>query len=285
MIAAGAATTAIFKKGRKYAFMLLSPAEVYLEGLLDTAAKRGLKTVAIVYEDTLFPKAIAQGASEIAKKRGLNVVLMEGYTRKTTDFSALLNKVKALNPDVLGAATYFDDAVAIIRHAREAGVNPRMTGVTVGGDLPKFYELLGPSAEYVYGASQWEPELVTMRAGGLVPIARLYPGAREFVEELQKMFPGAGVSYQSAAAYAACNIIAEAVRTVGALDRERIRDALAKFDGNTAFGSFKVDADGFQTAHKMVSFQWQKGKKIIVWPEELAAERPVFPTPPWSQRK
>jgi hypothetical protein len=35
----------------------------------------------------------------------------------------------------------------------------------------------------------------------------------------------------------------------------------------------------------MVSFQWQKGKKIIVWPEELAAERPVFPTPPWSQRK
>jgi len=55
--------------------------------------------------------------------------------------------------------------------------------------------------------------------------------------------------------------------------------------GNTAFGAFKVDADGFQVAHKMQTFQWHEGKKKIVWPEQLAADRPVFPTPPWSQRK
>src|SRR6185503_10331185 len=42
-----AATTSIFKKGRKYMFMVISPAEVYLEGLVDIAAKRGLKTIAI----------------------------------------------------------------------------------------------------------------------------------------------------------------------------------------------------------------------------------------------
>src|SRR2546425_7957323 len=46
-----AATTSIFKKGRKYIFMVISPAETYLEGLVDIAAKRGLKSVAIVYED------------------------------------------------------------------------------------------------------------------------------------------------------------------------------------------------------------------------------------------
>ncbi len=53
MVAAGAATTSIFKKGRRFIFMLLSPAEVYLEGLIDMAAKRGLKTVAVINEDTL----------------------------------------------------------------------------------------------------------------------------------------------------------------------------------------------------------------------------------------
>src|SRR5262245_2649836 len=37
MVAAGAATTSIFKKGRRFAFMLLSPAEVYLEGLTELA--------------------------------------------------------------------------------------------------------------------------------------------------------------------------------------------------------------------------------------------------------
>src|SRR5262245_1606913 len=44
MVSPLAATTSIFKKGRKYVFVVISPAEVYLEGLVDVAAERGLKT-------------------------------------------------------------------------------------------------------------------------------------------------------------------------------------------------------------------------------------------------
>jgi branched-chain amino acid transport system substrate-binding protein len=44
------------------------------------------------------------------------------------------------------------------------------------------------------------------------------------------------------------------------------------------------DRDGVQIAHKILMFQWQDGKKVIVWPEELAPGRARFPTPPWSQR-
>src|SRR5216110_1080456 len=71
MVSPLAATTSIFRKGRKYIFMVISPAEVYLEGLLDIAAKRGLKTVAVINEDTLFSKAAADGAVDIAKKKGM----------------------------------------------------------------------------------------------------------------------------------------------------------------------------------------------------------------------
>ena len=42
MVAPGAAATAIFKKGRKFIFMVLSPGEAYLEGLIDMAARRAL---------------------------------------------------------------------------------------------------------------------------------------------------------------------------------------------------------------------------------------------------
>src|SRR5216110_3628559 len=132
MVAPLAATTSIFKKGRKYIFMVISPAEVYLEGLVDMAAKRGLKTVAVVNEDTLFSKAAADGAVDIAKKKGMQVVFTEAYPKGNTDFSALLTKVKAANPDVLAAATYFDDAVALTRQMKELNVNPKMYGVTVG---------------------------------------------------------------------------------------------------------------------------------------------------------
>jgi hypothetical protein len=52
----------------------------------------------------------------------------------------------------------------------------------------------------------------------------------------------------------------------------------------TVFGPFRVDGGGLQVAHTRVMFQWQDGKKVIVWPEELAPGKPRFPTPPWSQR-
>src|SRR5438876_11349098 len=146
MVAPLAATTSIFKKGRKYIFMVISPAEVYLEGLVDMAIKRGLKTVAVVNEDTLFSKAAAAGVVESGKEKGLQVVFAEAYPKGNTDFSALLTKVKAANPDVLAAATYFDDAVALTRQMKELNVNPKMFGVTVGGDLPEFDETLKQNA-------------------------------------------------------------------------------------------------------------------------------------------
>ena len=70
MVAAGAATTSIFKKGRQFLFMLTSPAEVLFEGLIDMAATRGLKTIAVINEDSLLGRAAAQGTLELARKRG-----------------------------------------------------------------------------------------------------------------------------------------------------------------------------------------------------------------------
>jgi branched-chain amino acid transport system substrate-binding protein len=225
-----------------------------------------------------------KGASELARKRGLQVVFTGAYPRETTDFSAILTRVRTTSPEALGAATFFEDAVAITRQMKELNLNPRMYAATVGVGQPEFYKRLERTAEFVYGPSQWEPEFVTIRAGGLIPIARQYPGAREFVEAHHREYPGADLSYQTAAGYAGCQVLTEAVKRAGSLDREKIRDAILKLDFNTVFGAFKVDADGLQIAHKMVTVQWQDGKRVIVWPEELAPGKLRFPTPPWSQR-
>jgi branched-chain amino acid transport system substrate-binding protein len=270
MVSPLAATTSIFKKGRKYIFMVVSPAEVYLEGLVDMAAKRGLKTIAIVNEDTLFTKTSAIGTAEMAKKRGMQVVFQEAYPKGNTDFSALLTKLKAANPDIIAAATYFDDAVAFTRQMKELNVNPKMYAVTVGGDLPEFYDLLKQNAEYIYGATQWEHTLP-------------YPGQREFFTAYKTKFNREPV-YHSAAGYAGCVIYLEAVKRAGSLDADKVRETLLKMELKTAFGDYKVDADGFQLAHKMVMLQWQDGKKVTVWPDELANGKVRFPMPPWSQR-
>jgi branched-chain amino acid transport system substrate-binding protein len=271
MVSPLAATTSIFRKNRKYIFMVISPAEVYLEGLVDIGAKRGLKTVAVVNEDTLFSKAAAAGAVELAKKKGMQVVFTEAYPKGNTDFSALLTKVKAVNPDVIAAATYFDDAVALTRQMRELNVSPKMYGVTVGGDLPEFYDVLKASAEYIYGATQWEPELS-------------YTGNKEWFEAYKAEFKHEP-SYHSAAGYAGCLVYAEGVRRAASLDADKVREQLLKLEMRTMFGDYKVDQDGFQLAHKMVTFQWQKEKKVIVWPDDLAqGSKVIFPTPAWNAR-
>jgi branched-chain amino acid transport system substrate-binding protein len=286
MVAPSGSVTSMYRKGRKFIFSMLPPAEVYLEGLLDLAAKKGLKTVALINVDQLFGRAVTQGAIELAKGKGLQVVFVDAYPLGTTDFSTILTKVRAANPDVLGGGTYFEDAVAITRQLKALNVNPRMAGLTAGVDLPKFYEVLGRDAEFVYGATAWVPELVALRAGGLIPIARQYPGAREFVESYKRDFPGAGadLSFYSASGYGACQILVEAIRRAGSLNGEKLRDAISKMDHNTVFGGFRVDRDGIQIGHKMLLIQWQDGKKVIVWPEELAPGKPRFPTPPWGQR-
>ena len=270
MMASLAATTSIWERGYKYLCMTISPAEVYLEGLVDLAVQHGLKTIAVINEDTLFSKAAASGTIELAKKKGMQVVFHEAYPKGTTDFTPLLIKIKSLNPDVIAAGSYFDDAVATSRQMKELDVNPRMYGVTVGGDLPEFYQLLGKTAEYVYGSSQWEDHLP-------------YPGIKEFVANYKKTW-NRDPAYHSAAAYGACQIFAEAIKKANSIESDKIREELLKLKTSTAFGEYAVDARGFQIAHKMVLHQWQNGKKVTVWPANVADGKPSYPTPPWTKR-
>jgi branched-chain amino acid transport system substrate-binding protein len=84
MVAPVAAPTFMYKKGRKFIFSMLAPGESILEGLIDLAAKKGLKTVAVVYEDDVGGRAVSQGAIELARKKGLQVVFADPFPPGTT---------------------------------------------------------------------------------------------------------------------------------------------------------------------------------------------------------
>jgi branched-chain amino acid transport system substrate-binding protein len=282
MVAPVGAATFMYRKGRKFVFSMLAPGEMLLEGLIDLAAKRGLKSVALIHADDVGSRTVAEGTIELARKKGLQMVLADAFPQGTTDFSAVLTKVRTASPDMLGVSgNGYEDGVAIIRQMKALDVNPRMVGFTPGLSSPGLHEVLGRDAEFIYGSATWLPQLVEVRAGGLIPMARQYPGAREFAEAADKDFPGATVS---APAYGACQVLVEGVRRAGSLDGVKVRDAISKMDHNTIFGRFRVDRDGVQIGHEYVMFQWQDGKRAIVWPEELAPGPPRFPTPPWSER-
>ncbi len=271
MIAPMAATTSIWEKGRRYLVMLPSPVEALSEGVLDLVARNGLRTLAVINEDALVGKAAAKGASELAKRKGLELVFSETYPKGTVDFSGILNQVKAAKPDVLVAASVLlEDLVAITRQMRELDLNVKLFSSLPYGVLPDYYKRLGKSAEFVYSGSFWEAGLP-------------YPGNQEFVTAYEKEFNRAP-ALQSANAYAGCQLFVEAARRAGSPDSDKLREALLKLRTRTVLGDFAIDERGFQIGHKAVTIQWQDGKQVVVWPDELASGKPRFPTPPWSGR-
>src|SRR5262249_21188565 len=132
----------LYGKGRKFIFGMNSPGRS-MEGFVDLAGKKGLKTVALAYPDNIFGRGVAQDISELAGKGGFQVAFAEPHPPGAADFSAVLAKIRAANPDVLVAAGRFETAVTIVRQMKTVNLNPRMVGMWGDGfDRPKFYELL-----------------------------------------------------------------------------------------------------------------------------------------------
>jgi branched-chain amino acid transport system substrate-binding protein len=271
MIAPHAATTSIWEKGRLYLIMVLAPVDGVAVGVLDVAARNGLKTVAVIYQDALLPKAVARGTRELAVSNGLNVVFFEPYPNGVADFSGILNTVKAAKPDVLVLASIrLDDLVKIARQMRDVDLNVAMMSALPYGLLPDYYQKLGKDAEFAYSGTFWEAGLPN-------------PGNQEFVAAYQKEFSRAP-AVQSANSYAGCQLLAEAARRAGSVESDKLREALLALRTKTVLGDFAVDERGFQVGQKAVTIQWQDGKQAVVWPNDLASGRLRFPTPPWSQR-
>ena len=264
-----AATSSIWEQGRRYLFMVLPPAELFLAGLVDMGAERGLARVAILQEDALFPRAAGSGAAELARDRGMEVVLQVTYPSGTEDFSDILDQVRDGDVEVLAmAASNLSDFITVLRQMQERNVNVAMFGTS--GAVAELQEALGETAEYAYGLSAWEPSLPN-------------PGNEAFVEAYVAAF-GQAPSFHAAGAYGSCQLFMEAARQAGTLEAEALRGALLALETTTVFGPYAVDERGYQVANQGAFIQWQDGAKVVVWPPEVATAAPRFPTPTWEDR-
>jgi branched-chain amino acid transport system substrate-binding protein len=272
MLAAGASASDLWVRGdKKYLFGVYSIAETYFVGVLEIAQREGYRTIAVVSEDTLFPKSTAQGTVKLAREKGMQIVLEEQYPVRVADVSSLIQKVKAANAEVLVGGSYLPDSLLLTRQSKDLDYNAKLLAFSVGAAMPDFGENLNKDADYVFGPSMWEPELRTT-------------GNADFVREYQAMF-NREPDYHSAAGYSACQILEAAVVQLQSLDRDKIRDWMLSADMETVLpGKFKVDGNGMMVGHDAVTVQWQGLDKVLVWPAKYASGSYKLPTPAWSQR-
>jgi branched-chain amino acid transport system substrate-binding protein len=271
-VAYGAASTPIWEKGRKYIFNIVAVAEDYQKGAMHLAKQIGVKKVAIIGQDSLFPRQAGKGAKDWAKKLGIDVVLEENYPPKQMDFTALLQKIRAAGAEALISNSYFADSAAQLRQMREQNINFKLYSSTVGPGLPNFPEQLGNTAEYVLGFSQWEP----------LPNVFNLPGMKEYIEAYEKRF-NEKPNYHAGGAYGALMVTEAAIKKTGSFDSEKIREAMATLDMTTMFGRYKVDAKGMNS-HEGITFQILRGQRKVVYPDKYAETKAELPMPEWSKR-
>jgi len=273
MITFAAASSVIWEKGRKYVFNTIDYAENYQKGALYLAKDIGVKRIAVIGEDSLFPRMTRKGVEKWAKELGLEIVVAENYgSRKQGDYTALLQKIKSKRAEAIFSNSYFADAASQIRTLREMDYNVKMFASTVGPGLPRFAKDLGPTAEFVFGFTQWEP----------IPEKLGYPGMQEYIDAYVKEY-GTEPNYHAGAAYGAMQVLEAAVKDAGSFDNEKVRDSYASIDVMTMFGRYKVDEKGLNS-HKGMTFQIQNGKRMIVWPVEQKQVEAILPMPAWKDR-
>jgi branched-chain amino acid transport system substrate-binding protein len=271
-IAYGAASTPIWEKGRKYIFNIVAVAEDYQKGAIYLAKQIGVKSIAIIGQDSLFPRQAAKGAKEHAKQLGIEVVLEENYPVKQTDFTALLQKAKAAGAEAIISNSYFADSAAQLRQMRELNLNFKLYSSTIGPSLPNFPEQVGGVAEYVLGYSQWEP----------LPQILKHPGMKEYIEAYEKRY-GEKPNYHAGNAYGALQVTEAALKKAGSFDPEKLREVLATIEVHSIFGRYKVDARGMNS-HEGLTFQVLRGQRKVVWPEKWAETKAELPMPEWGKR-
>ncbi len=270
MISSGASASEIWARGYKNIFGLYTPANTYMDQILEFAKAKGLERVALVWENTEFPRDVANGVRAKAKALGMKLVFEEEYGKASTDFTSMIIKMKARKPDIVIGGSYLPDSVSFMRQAKENRLYAKLFAFAVGPGLPDFGQNLGLDAEGVMGNTQWEPSLNL-------------PGAKEFAAKYQAKY-GHLPGYHAAGGYGAGQVLEAAVKKAGSFERDKIRQALVELDTVTAFGRYKVDATGKQVGKPGYTVQWIDGERELVLPAEIATRKPLYPFRDWGKR-
>ncbi len=265
----------VMETGSPWVFRLCAGSGAYAIATLDFLKNNGNpKTMAIVYENTNFGQSNDKSMRDEAKKAGINIVDEEAYQASSPDYKALLQRVKAKNPEVIYFASYLLDASTLLRQASQVGLNPKYyTSAGTGfaaAEFPTKDKGAGPYAEYTFSVSQWLP-------------SAKWKGSKEFDDAFYKL-TGVHPAYHAMEAYATLLTAAAAINNAKSAQPAAIRDALRQlYLPETPFGPIKFDERG-QNRHPVLITQVLNGQYTVVWSPDAAEAKPVIPAPPWNKR-
>ena len=256
-------------KTRYFWFITSCLADRQMQALVDLLKHLGVKSVAIIYAQELFPRENLQFLDPYVKEAGFNVLLRKDYPMGAKDLTTLLSQVKGKNPEAVIALCYPAGAFTITTQAQEVGLNPKFFFELVGPAVVVFGPKFGAATEGIATMGHWSPK-------------GKWPGAKDFYDRYVAKFNKKPDYLNSVLAYTSCQILQQAIQKVGSFDWNKLRDYIANSEFQTINGPIKFTGTENMRTPSMI-LQWQKGEVEIVWPETTATAKPLYPKPVWPK--
>jgi branched-chain amino acid transport system substrate-binding protein len=241
----------------------------YISGLMGHIQKEfKYNKVFIATQDVLWATATGGLMEKWFKENGWTVVGNEKYPTGASDFSSSLMKAKSGQAQVILPIFDMPTSGVLVKQWRSMKIPALMAG---------FISPLSGTKAWKTFEGEIDGAINVMFEIGHIPV-KAYPPSGKFYDAYKvrwkdEIQSGHGVS----GAYDAVYVLAKAIEKAGTLDVDQVTTAIAGTDLAGAVGRIRYDA-GHQLAFgndpkvtaAAAAMQWQKGKRVNIFPESIA---------------
>jgi branched-chain amino acid transport system substrate-binding protein len=205
------------------------------------------QTVAVIDDATAYGEGIANEVEKTLKAAKINVLPREKGTDKTTDWTAVLTKLRGRNPDAVFYGGMDATGGPLLKQGRELGIKA-VFSFGDGACTDKMKELAGDASE----------GLLCSQAGIPVDAAD-----KKFLEAYKKKFNADPILY-SPFTYDAAKMLIAAMQKANSSDPKKYLPELQKIDFSGATGKISFDGKGDRKDAEMTIFTMKSGKLLPV---------------------
>ena len=158
------------RKEMKYFFRTASTDEIESQEFVDvlqwlnkTQKNANIKTLGIIYENSVFGKNASEQAEKAAAAGGFQVVADVPFNPGATNLDSEVQTLKSKNPDALFGAVLGADYALMVKTMKKMNWLPKVSlNYCSGYQDPVISKQLGPDADYFMGSTAYSPEFASM---------------------------------------------------------------------------------------------------------------------------
>jgi ABC-type branched-subunit amino acid transport system substrate-binding protein len=265
MILTTANTPAIFNRGYKWFVCVNGLSTGWSNHYFDILEEgKKAKTIGFVAEDTPHTREVFEGAIPESQRRGFKVVFQEIAPAGTTDFTPILMKLKAADPDIVYLSTFVPMGVTFRKQAKEFGLKPREWHFI---HIAKaFYDALGKDTNGATGEYNWLPG---MQYGNTKKFLEIVKEAKINPEEYNDL----GLHY------AALEAGEVGIENAESLKPDDLMKSLWASKFESILGPIAYEPNKGNSSYQQCAVQYIDGKLYIISPKKYATHKHVYPTP------